>query len=68
VLEIYRRIEDWRGIHDTVHPGVGEPVYLRPAADPNPIAAAILEDARQPASPLTRVITVCWRNRRAAAR
>src|SRR5262245_21613420 len=46
VLDIYRRIEDWDGTRDAYYRGVGGPVYVRPAADPNPIASAILEGAR----------------------
>jgi choline dehydrogenase len=46
VLEIYRRIEDWHGIGDPYYRGVGGPVYVRPAADPNPIAPAVIEGAR----------------------
>src|SRR6185312_2268645 len=46
VLDIYRRIEDWDGTCDAYYRGVGGPVYVRPAADPNPIASAILEGAR----------------------
>jgi choline dehydrogenase len=46
VLDIYRRIEDWGGVDDSRYRGIGGPVYVRPAADPNPIASAILEGAR----------------------
>jgi choline dehydrogenase len=46
VLEVYRRIEDWDGIPDPRYRGVGGPVYVAPAADPHPIAQAILEGAR----------------------
>jgi len=45
VLEIYRRIEDWHGIEDKSFRGIGGPVHVEPAADPNPIAPAMLEAA-----------------------
>src|SRR6202158_5805717 len=46
VLNIYRRIEDWHGAPDPDYRGTGEPVYVQPAPDPNPIAPAALEGAR----------------------
>jgi choline dehydrogenase-like flavoprotein len=46
VLNIYRRIEDWRGAPDPDYRGTGGPVYVQPAPDPNPIAPAALEGAR----------------------
>jgi choline dehydrogenase len=45
VLEIYKRIEDWHGSPDPKYRGTGGPVFVRPAPDPNPIAAAMLEGA-----------------------
>lgn len=45
VLGIYRRIEDWDGAADP-NRGVGGPVFLAPAPDPNPLAAAIVDGAR----------------------
>ncbi len=69
VLEIYRRIEDWHGIRDPRYRGVGGPVYVTPAADPNPIAPAILEGARACRDPLVREpSTASWRNGRVAPR
>jgi choline dehydrogenase len=46
VLNIYRRIEDWRGVPDPKYRGTGGPVFVQPAPDPNPIAPAMLEGAR----------------------
>ncbi len=46
VLEIYKRIEDWHGAPDPKYHGTGGPVFVQPAPDPNPIAAAMLEGAR----------------------
>jgi choline dehydrogenase len=46
VLDIYRRIEDWDGVRDPDYRGVGGPIYVGPAPDPNPIAPALLEGAR----------------------
>src|SRR5271156_3897297 len=46
VLDIYRRIEDWHGPADPDYRGVGGPVFVQPAPDPNPLAPAIVEGAR----------------------
>jgi choline dehydrogenase len=46
VLALYRRIEDWGGAPDPAYRGVGGPVYVQPARDPNPIAAAMVEALR----------------------
>jgi choline dehydrogenase len=46
VLSIYRRIEDWHGAPDPKYRGVGGPVFVQPAPDPNPVAPAMLEGAR----------------------
>ena len=46
VLNIYRRIEDWHGAPDPKYRGVGGPVFVQPAPDPNPVAPAMLEGAR----------------------
>jgi choline dehydrogenase len=51
VLDIYRRIEDWDGTSDPDYRGVGGPIYVRPAPDPNPLAPAILEGARSAGIP-----------------
>jgi len=46
VLNIYRCIEDWRGVPDPKYCGTGGPVFVQPAPDPNLIAPAMLEAAR----------------------
>jgi choline dehydrogenase len=46
VLSVYRRIEDWHGVPDSKYHGVGGPVFVQPAPDPNPVAVAMLEGAR----------------------
>ncbi len=46
VLSIYRRIEDWHGVPDPKYRGTGGPVFVEPAADPNPVAPAMVEGAR----------------------
>jgi choline dehydrogenase len=46
VQEIYKRIEDWHGAPDPKYRGMGGPVFVQPAPDPNPIAHAMLEGAR----------------------
>ncbi|PCD02956.1 oxidoreductase [Sphingomonas spermidinifaciens] len=45
VLDIYRRIENWQGAPDPGHRGTGGPVWVQPAADPSPIAHALLDAA-----------------------
>jgi choline dehydrogenase len=45
VLEIYRRVEDWRGEADPVRRGTGGPVHVAPAVDPQPVARAMVEAA-----------------------
>jgi choline dehydrogenase len=34
VLEIYRHIEDWRGVLDPKYRGTGGPVFVEPAPNP----------------------------------
>src|SRR5467141_4325473 len=46
VLNIYRRIEDWHGAPDPKYRGTGGPVFVQPAADPSPVALAMLEGTR----------------------
>jgi choline dehydrogenase len=46
VLSIYRRIEDWHGAPDPDYRGSGGPVFVQPAPDPYPLAAATVEAAR----------------------
>jgi choline dehydrogenase len=45
VLKIYRRIEDWQGAKDPLRRGIGGPVYVQSAVDPQPIAHAMVEAA-----------------------
>lgn len=47
VLGIYRRIENWRGTPDPHYRGTSGPVWVQPAADPNPVALAMLDAARE---------------------
>jgi choline dehydrogenase len=52
VLNVYRRIEDWHGAPDPDYRGTGGPVYVEPAADPNPLAPATVEAARSVGIPV----------------
>ena len=45
VLNIYRRIEDWRGVPDPERRGTGGLLFVQPAPDPNPIAPAMVAGA-----------------------
>jgi choline dehydrogenase len=45
ILGIYRRIEDWQGAKDPLRRGVGGPVYVQSATNPQPIAVAMVEAA-----------------------
>ncbi|WP_082969061.1 GMC family oxidoreductase [Mycobacterium sp. E2699] len=45
-LDLYRRIEDWRGTGEPNHRGRGGPVFVQPAPGAHPLAAATLEAAR----------------------
>ncbi|HEY9605467.1 MAG TPA: GMC family oxidoreductase N-terminal domain-containing protein [Allocoleopsis sp.] len=46
VLKLYRRLEDWHGAPDPMYRGMGGPVFVQPAPDPNPLAPATIEAAR----------------------
>jgi choline dehydrogenase len=46
VLGIYRRIEDWQGASDPFRRGCGGPVFVQSAANPQPVALAMLEAAQ----------------------
>lgn len=46
ILETYRRIEDWQGAPDPLRRGRGGPVYVRSAANPQPVAVAMVEAAK----------------------
>lgn len=45
-LKIYRTVEDWQGKPDARYRGKGGPVWCQPAADPHPVAPAMLEACR----------------------
>lgn len=45
VLQLYRRIENWRGAPDPAFRGTEGPVWVQPAPDPSPLALAMLEAA-----------------------
>jgi choline dehydrogenase len=47
VLDYYRRIESWHGHPDADRRGVSGPLYIAPAAAPQPLALATLEAARR---------------------
>ena len=47
VLGIYRSIENWQGVPDPRFRGTSGPVWVQPAADPNPIAHAMLDAAQE---------------------
>jgi choline dehydrogenase len=51
VLNLYRRIEDWHGVPDPKYRGIGGPIFVQPAPDPNPIAPAMVEGARSAGIP-----------------
>src|SRR5580700_10834390 len=51
VLNIYRRIEDWKGAPDPTRRGTGGLVFVQSAPDPNPIAPAMVEGARSVGMP-----------------
>lgn len=46
ILDLYRNIEDWHGIGEPDHRGRGGLVYVQPAPDAHPVAAAALAAAR----------------------
>jgi choline dehydrogenase len=52
VLDIYKRVENWQGKPEPSHRGTGGPVFVQPAPDPNPIAAAALEGASSVGVPI----------------
>ncbi|MGE0840891.1 GMC family oxidoreductase [Pseudonocardia sp.] len=45
VLRRYLRIEDWHGVPDPQRRGTGGPVHVAPAADPSPLATAMVAGA-----------------------
>jgi choline dehydrogenase len=46
-LRLFKSIEDWHGTPDPAFRGEGGPVWVQPAADPLPLAAACLEAFRE---------------------
>lgn len=46
VLNIYRRIENWHGEPDPTYRGIGGPIFVQPAPDASPMAAAMVVGAR----------------------
>jgi choline dehydrogenase-like flavoprotein len=54
VLDLYRCIEDWHGVGEPTHRGRGGPVFVQPAPDAHPLAAATLEAARAVGIPTYR--------------
>ncbi len=47
VLKIYQRVENYAGTPDARRRGVGGPVHVGPARNPQPVASALLDAARQ---------------------
>jgi choline dehydrogenase len=47
VLDLYRRMENWQGAPDPHFRGTNGPVWVQPAADPSPVAHAMLDAARE---------------------
>jgi choline dehydrogenase len=45
-LGIYRRVENWQGAPDARYRGQGGPVWCQPAANPHPLAPALLAACR----------------------
>ncbi len=51
-LSIYRRMENWQGKPDARYRGKGGPVWCQPAADPHPLAPAMLAACREMGLPV----------------
>jgi choline dehydrogenase len=51
ILGLYRRIEDWHGAPDPDYRGSGGPVFVQPARNPHPLAAATVQAARSAGIP-----------------
>jgi choline dehydrogenase-like flavoprotein len=47
VLKIYQRVENYVGTPDAKRRGVGGPVHVGPARDPQPVANALIDAAQQ---------------------
>src|SRR5262245_18737305 len=52
VLDIYRRIEDWRGAPDPRYRGTGGPVSVQPLHNPTPAVRALFEAIRSLGIPI----------------
>nr|WP_232066667.1 GMC family oxidoreductase N-terminal domain-containing protein [Mycobacterium parmense] len=46
VVNLYREIEDWQGVAESNYRGRGGPIFVQPAPDGHPLAAATLDAAR----------------------
>jgi choline dehydrogenase len=51
-LELFKRIENWKGTPNPAFRGTGGPVWVQPAANPLPMATAALEGFRQAGLPV----------------
>lgn len=51
-LSIYRRMENWQGKPDARYRGKGGPVWCQPAANPHPVAPAMLAACREMGLPV----------------
>jgi choline dehydrogenase len=51
-LELLKGVEDWQGTPNPAYRGTGGPVWVQPAADPLPLAAAALEGIREAGLPV----------------
>ena len=46
VLDLYRSIEDWRGVGEASYRGSGGPIFVQPAPNAHPLAVATVDAAR----------------------
>src|SRR6202453_1966743 len=46
VLDLYRSIEDWRGVGEATYRGSGGPIFVQPAPNAHPLAVATVDAAR----------------------
>lgn len=51
ILDIFRRVEDWRGEADQYHRGTGGLVHVAPISNPSPVAAATVQAAHRIGAP-----------------
>ena len=52
VLQLYRKMENWQGTPDPDYRGTSGPVWVQPAADPSPVARAMLDAAGELGIPI----------------